>query len=324
MTNCFKSLGILFVCTLLSFSFAQEPLKIGVSDWPGWVAWYVAEEQGYFDSYGVDVELVWFPVYTDSISALSAGQLDANSQTWGDTLAPVAQGVDLKVVLINDNSAGNDAILATPDIPDLAGLEGKQVGLELFTVSHLLFLYGMEQAGLDPNTVELVNLTAGDAAAAFMSGNLDGATVWNPWIVDIQESGQGAALFTSAEAPGLIPDALVAKGESLETRREDFSNLLRAWFDAVAFIQDDPAAAAEIMAAKVELEPEVYADFLAGTRFFTLEDNLEAFSEGDEMTSLYTSGAFIQEVLANNDLMPAEFDVATALDGSLIEELTAE
>ena len=320
----FNLLATLAVCLLLSLSAAQEPLKIGVSDWPGWVAWYVAEEQGYFETYGVDVELVWFPVYTDSISALSAGQLDANSQTWGDTLAPVAQGIDLKVVLINDNSAGNDAILATPDITDLASLEGKKVGLELFTVSHLLFIHAMQEAGLEPDSVELVNLTAGDAAAAFMAGNLDGATVWNPWIVDIQESGEGTALFTSADAPGLIPDALVAKSESLETRREDFKNVLRAWFDAVAFIQEDPAAAADIMAAKVELDPETYARFLEGTRFFTLEDNLEAFSEGDDMTSLYTSGAFIQDVLASNDLMPAEFEVGTALDGSLVEELAAE
>jgi thiazole synthase ThiGH ThiG subunit len=41
---------------------------------------------------GAEVELVWFPNYTDSIQALSAGQLDANSQTWSDTLAPLAAG----------------------------------------------------------------------------------------------------------------------------------------------------------------------------------------------------------------------------------------
>ena len=46
---------------------------MGVSDWPGWVAWYVAEEKGFFKKHGADVELVWFPNYTDSISALSAG-----------------------------------------------------------------------------------------------------------------------------------------------------------------------------------------------------------------------------------------------------------
>ncbi len=57
---------------------------------------------------------MWFPNYTDSISALSAGQLDANCQTWSDSMAPLAKGVPLKVVLVNDNSAGNDAVMADP------------------------------------------------------------------------------------------------------------------------------------------------------------------------------------------------------------------
>ena len=29
-------------------SAAAEPLKIGYSDWPGWVAWQVAIEKGWF------------------------------------------------------------------------------------------------------------------------------------------------------------------------------------------------------------------------------------------------------------------------------------
>ena len=35
---------------------AAEPLKIGYSDWPGWVAWEVAIENGWFKEAGVDVE----------------------------------------------------------------------------------------------------------------------------------------------------------------------------------------------------------------------------------------------------------------------------
>ena len=58
---------------------AAAEVKVGVSDWPGWVAWYVAEQKGFFKKNGADVKLVWFANYTDSIGALSSGQLDANS-----------------------------------------------------------------------------------------------------------------------------------------------------------------------------------------------------------------------------------------------------
>jgi NitT/TauT family transport system substrate-binding protein len=57
---------------------AAAEVKVGLSDWPGWVAWYVAEQKGFFKKNGADVKLVWFANYTDSIAALSSGQLDAN------------------------------------------------------------------------------------------------------------------------------------------------------------------------------------------------------------------------------------------------------
>ena len=116
---------------------AAAEVKVGVSDWPGWVAWYVAEQKGFFKKHGADVKLVWFANYTDSVSALSAGQLDANSQTWSDTLGPLAKGIKLKTILVNDNSAGNDALLVSPKIKSFAELKGKQVALEQYSVSQL-------------------------------------------------------------------------------------------------------------------------------------------------------------------------------------------
>lgn len=177
-------------------------VKVGVSDWPGWVAWYVADQKGYFRKYGADVKLVWFPNYTDSISALSAGQLDANSQTWSDTMAPLAKGVPLKVVLVNDNSAGNDALMVSPKIKSMADLKGKKIALEQFSVSHFLLTLALAKHGMSLKDVQVVNLAAPDAAAAFLAGRVEAAVVWNPWVNKIQASGKGRALFTSKDVRG--------------------------------------------------------------------------------------------------------------------------
>jgi len=108
---------------------AAAEVKVGVSDWPGWVAWYVAEQKGFFKKHGADVKLVWFANYTDSIAALSSGQLDANSQTWSDTMGPLAKGLPLKTILVNDNSAGNDAVVVSPKIKSFKDLKGKKIGV---------------------------------------------------------------------------------------------------------------------------------------------------------------------------------------------------
>ena len=85
---------------------AGSAITIGYSDWPGWTAWAIADKEGFFKKHNVNVKLVWFPNYTDSLNAFAANQVDANCQTWSDTMGPLAQGQAAKAVLINDNSAG--------------------------------------------------------------------------------------------------------------------------------------------------------------------------------------------------------------------------
>ena len=126
--------------TFAGVALAADPIKIGYSDWPGWTAWEIAKEKGLFKKAGVEVKLVWFPVYTDSLNALNTGKLDANCQTWSDTIPPLAEGIKLKVVVVNDNSAGNDGFVAKKEFKNVKALKGKTVATELGTCDHFLSL----------------------------------------------------------------------------------------------------------------------------------------------------------------------------------------
>jgi NitT/TauT family transport system substrate-binding protein len=55
---------------------SATPLRVGYSDWPGWVAWEIALEKGWFKEEGVDVEFLWMD-YVASMDAYVAGSLDA-------------------------------------------------------------------------------------------------------------------------------------------------------------------------------------------------------------------------------------------------------
>lgn len=317
--------------TLAAFSCAVSfpagaEVKVGVSDWPGWVAWYIAEQKGYFEKYGAEVELVWFPNYTDSIQALSAGQLDANSQTWSDSMAPLSAGLPIKVILVNDNSAGNDAVMAKPEIKSIEELKGKTVALEEYSISHFVLATALDQHGMKPSDVNVVNLSAGDAAAAFMSGRVDAAVVWNPWVNNITTSGKGHALFTSKDMPGLIPDALVAHQKALSDakKRQDFEGMIKAWYDVVAFIGTNPDEAAKIMAKVVGLDAAEYKVFLPGTKFFDQAANLEAFGPASDPKSLVAVGPAIAKFLKDNKLLEGEVDFAAGVDGSLVEAVAGK
>ncbi len=316
--------ALVTVCAYSPVSALAE-VKVGYSDWPGWVAWAIAEQKGFFKKHGANVKLVWFANYSDSIAALSSGQVDANCQTWSDTMAPIAKGVPLKAVLVNDNSAGNDAVMAGTKFKSLKDLKGKTIALEEFSVSHFLLATGLTKAGMKPADVKIVNLSAGDAAAAFMSGRVDAATVWNPWVNKIELSGKGKALFTSKEIPGLVPDLLVVQEKSLAANRKDFVGMVKAWYDVEKFIRENPDEAVKIMSKIVGLTPEEYKVFLPGTRFFGPKENLEAFGADTSTTkTLLGAAPTIVKFLEDNKLIEGKPEFVKALDASLVKEVAGK
>ena len=302
-------------------SFAQ--VTLGLSDWPGWVAWYVAEKEGYFKKYGADVKLVWFPDYMTSVNALSAGQIDANCQALIDTLSPVEKGVPAKVILVTDNSAGNDALMVNNSIKSVSELKGKTVGVEIGSIENYLAATALKMNGMSEKDVNFVNMSTGDAAAALIAGKVPAAGVWNPWIQRIEQHKAGHPLFTSSSAPGLIPDVVYARNAALAAHRKDFVAMTKAWFDAVKFIEKNPEKAAEIMAPHVGLKPQEYALGLAGTKLFGAQLNLQAMSKGNVPVSLYKSTADTAAFLVAQKAITATPDPASFIDASIVKAAMA-
>src|SRR5439155_4283356 len=88
----------------------RRPLRIAYSDWPGWTAFEVGIQKGWFKEAGIDVEFSWFD-YLPSMDAFSAGKVDAVCVTNGDGLVTGATGGKSKYILLTDYSNGNDQII---------------------------------------------------------------------------------------------------------------------------------------------------------------------------------------------------------------------
>ena len=101
------------------------PLQVGYSDWPGWVAWQVALDKGWFKDAGVDVSFQWFD-YSASLDAFASGKLDAVTATNGDVLVTGSGGHKGVIVLVGDYSNGNDMIIGAPGVTSVKDLKGSE------------------------------------------------------------------------------------------------------------------------------------------------------------------------------------------------------
>src|SRR3984957_8451313 len=64
---------------------AKAPLRVAYSDWPGWTAFEVGIQKGWFKDAGIDVEFSWAD-YGATLDNFSAGKADAVMVTNGDAL----------------------------------------------------------------------------------------------------------------------------------------------------------------------------------------------------------------------------------------------
>lgn len=315
-----KSLAALFAASLISIAAqAAEPLKIGYSDWPGWVAWEVAIEKQWFKKAGVDVKFEWFD-YVASMDAFAAGKLDAVAMTNGDTLVTGSTGGKGVMIILNDYSNGNDMVVARPGITSIAQLKGKKVGVEVGFVDHLLLLNGLEKAGLKESDVELVNVPTNETPQVLASGDVDAVVAWQPNSGQALKQVPGSkAIYTSADEPGLIYDVLAVSPASLAERKADWKKVAKVWYQVVDFINNEKTKpeALKIMAARVGLTPEEYAPLLAGTKLLSLKEAKKVFEAGEGFKSLYGSSKISDEFNLKYEVYKKPQDLKGYIDPSI-------
>jgi NitT/TauT family transport system substrate-binding protein len=301
---------------------AKPPLKIAFSDWPGWTAFEIGIQKGWFKEAGVDVEFSWFE-YTPSMEAFAANKVDAVMMTMGDALVTGAPGARSVAILITDYSNGNDMIVAKKGIPSLKALKGKKVGLEIGLVEHLMLLKGLEKVGMKESDVKLVAVPTHQTAQSLASGDVDAIGAWQPNAGQALKASPGSkAILTSKDLPGLIYDLVCVSPKSLAQRRADWVKVVKVWNKIEAFVTD-PAhkdEAVKMMAGRAGVPPDEYGKFLPGTRFLSPTEALARFEKKDTLESLYGSGKVADDFNVANKVYAKPQNVADYIDPSLSKE----
>ena len=306
---------------------SREKITLGINDWPGSYWWLAVDKLGYFKEQSVDVEVQLFSNYTDGLNALMSGKIDMFVPALADIIPGYVNGADIKVIMVQDFSAGADGLVASPNISSVEELKGRNIAIEFGGSDHLFLLKALENAGLSEKDVNLVNMSTGDASNAFIAGQVDAAAVWEPSLSMAQQETGGNILATSGdkEFEGLIPAILAVNGDSLKTKREEMKSVMKAWYSARDAYDIDPEKFAEAVAGGAEVTAEEFLELMKGCDVRTMEDNAEAFAAGDTYVSLPYCAKMLAGFLQYNgliDSMPDNFN--DLFDSSLFEEVYEE
>lgn len=257
-----------------------ETVKIAFSTWVGYGPFYIAAEEGYFKKNGVDVEFIKMEDPKERFPTLMADRIQMIASTVDTALLYMKTPTDFQYVAAIDDSDGGDGIVAKKDITSLADLKGKKVAVNKGSVSEFYLNALLNKTDVKESDLNVVNMTAADAGSAFVTGRVDAAVTWEPWLSRGKSADFGHLLTDSSKTPGLITDALIAKTDWVKSHQKEVAAIVKSWEEAVAFYEAHPDQAIPIMAKGVGgwlKDPKDFKDTLGGIKFYDAAANKTFF-----------------------------------------------
>lgn len=252
----------------------------------------IVKHEGWLED-EVDATVEWdqFDAGADVNRAVASGAVDVGLA--GSTLIAngVASGLDYEVPWIYDIIGDNEALVVRPDagIESIEDLVGKKVATPLGSTTQYSLVAALQNAGVDPADVQILDMQPPDALAAWSRGNIDAAYIWHPTLQEMIDSG-GEVLVTSGD---LAEQGVVTADLGIVSRTfaKDCPELVEAWLRAenraAQLIQDEPEQAAQIVADEFGIAPDEAANQMKDLIILTGDEQLT----GDHLGSPDEVGA---------------------------------
>jgi len=198
------TLGLLAGCAAPAAESDPAKVRIGTQPWIGYGPWWIAEKQGLFEKYNLDVELVDFVEDKEVNAAFASGEMEAANLATHTAIKLYSAGVGLNLVLLEDVSTSADAILGGANIASVADLKGQSVAYEEGTTSDLLLNYALSQNGMTLADITPVPMPASDAGTSLITGNVPAAVTYEPYVSEaLMQSADAKIIYEAGERPGL-------------------------------------------------------------------------------------------------------------------------
>lgn len=246
-------------------------IRIGHTTWVGYGPLYLARDLGYFKEAGVEVELRTIEEGSLIMTAVAGGNLDGSALTLDEIMKYRSPETCFKAVLTLDESHGGDGVLVNDEVKTFKDLKGKTVAMNEGSTSQFWFSILLTKQGMTSADVKIANMTADDAAAAFIAKRVPVAVTWEPHLSLVRKKKQGRVLVDSASTPGVIVDVVSLSCDVIEKRPADVAALVKAYYRAVDYMKKNPTKANTIMAKGVGgflKDPKDFADAAKGVRFY--------------------------------------------------------
>lgn len=299
---------LLYVSTTGCSQDQKQPLRIASSPWPGFEPLYLARDLGYLNKN--KFKLFELPSLDITMESFRNHSTDIATLTLDEVLELLLQGTKLRILLIMDISNGGDAVLAKPEIKNIADIKGKRVSIVNVPLGLYMLHRMLDKAGLKREDVKVFTMPDTRQEKFYQQGKADVIVTYDPVKSRLQKAGLNV-IFDSSDIPNEIFDLLVVHEDVYQTRRQELCELGNEWFKTLEYIKNNKDAT-QRMGQRLAVSDEEFNKMMQGLKVPTKDEHLNLLA--GENPLLIVAAKKLSRIMTHEKYFQKNVDASVAID----------
>jgi NitT/TauT family transport system substrate-binding protein len=259
-----KSIALLFslLAWLLAVS-AQGAEKIRVGGGgvtPMHSVIWVAQQEGLFKKYGLEVEYLALNSGTLGVQMLLSGESQFLFSTGALAVTANLQGADIEMITGGFNLFAFK-VIGRSEIKTIQDLRGKKISISQFgSATDFAVQAVLEKFGVDPKQVTVLQLGGStNRVAALANGSTEASLFTEPYASSVLKNYKTNLLLDMADAGMAYPQScLMVKRSYMEANREKTINFVKAIVEGMYIAKRDKASTIKAIKKYIRADDETY------------------------------------------------------------------
>lgn len=241
---------------------------------------WLGQAEGFFEDEGLDVTIETTEGGAAAMAGLVSGSYDFAFANTISMMAAVDQGLDVRYVTNGTSTSGSEGgfgavvVPEDSDIQTAADLAGRVVAVHNFAnITLITVSYAAEQAGIDPDEIEYVEIALPESNAALANGNVEAAMLVEPFLTQALDHGNRVVSWAFQAIPDLDIAGYMTTNERIEQDPELVEAFTAAMNRSLEYAEENPDAVRAIVGTYTEIPEEAIAEMALPT--FRTEFNVE-------------------------------------------------
>ena len=295
----------------------------------------VTKSLGLVSKYIPDVEIEYIKVGGggDMLRAIAGDQIDFGGLGNPPTAIGVTRGLPIQGIMVLNMLDYVEAMVVRTDsgIKSFKDLEGKKLAAPFGSTTHYLLLQALADEGIDPASMDILDLRPNDIALAWSRGDIDAAWFWEPNLDKTVQDGGNIFMTSGIMASRGYPtwDVGVVMNEFAEEYPHLVEAFVKAECEGIDFWLSNPEETAKIISKELELPLADATRMMKGTGMVPCADQLTAEYIGStgDIGQFADTLVATSEFLVSQERLPKELsreEYAEFLVPSYLESVVAE